>query len=139
MRGSAFGNMVSVGVSIPLPWDRANRQGQEAAARRAQAGEAQAKRDEMLRAHIDEVRRMRLEWHALRDRIARFRAEIVPLATERTQAALAAYSGGRGALAEVLAARRGEAEASLNALQLERDAARLWARLVYLLPNGAWK
>lgn len=139
VRGPAYANMFSVGVSIPLAWDAPHRQDQEAAARRAQAGEALAKRDEMLRAHVDEVLRMRVEWLATRERIARYRREIVPFAAERTQAALAAYSGARGTLADVLAARRGEAEARLNALQLERDSARLWARLVYLLPNGDWK
>jgi len=139
VRGSNFGNMFSVGVSIPLPWDAANRQSQDAAAKRAQAGEALARRDEMLRAHVDEVRRMRVEWLALRDRIARYGRDIVPLAEERTRSAMGAYAGGRGPLADVLAARRAESEARLGALQLERDAARLWSRLVYLLPDGAWK
>ena len=139
VRGSAYGNMFSIGVSMPLPWDAANRQDREASAKLAMAEEATARRDEMLRAHIAEVERMRIEWGALRERLARYRDEIVPLAVERTQAATAAYAGGRGALAEVLGARRGEYDARLAALQLELDAARLWARLTFLLPKGGWQ
>jgi outer membrane protein TolC len=36
-RGPEFSNMVSVGVSVPLPWDRANRQDREIAAKLAMA------------------------------------------------------------------------------------------------------
>lgn len=139
VRGPAYGNMFSIGVSMPLPWDAANRQDREAAAKLAMVAEATARRDEMLRAHIAEVERMRIEWGALRERLARYRAEIVPLAVERTQAATAAYAGGRGSLAEVLGARRAEYDARLAALQLELDAARLWARLTFLLPKGGWQ
>jgi outer membrane protein TolC len=139
VRGSAYGNMFSIGVSMPLPWDAANRQEREASAKLAQVEEATARRDEMLRAHVSEVERMRIEWGALRDRVGRYRAEIIPLAIERTQAATAAYAGGRGSLAEVLGARRGEFDARLAAVQLELDAARLWARLTFLLPKGGWQ
>jgi outer membrane protein TolC len=134
-RGSAFGNMFSIGVSIPLPWDTGNRQDREIAAKLAMVGEATAKRDELVRAHAAEVQAMLEEWQTGVQRLRRYREEIGPLARQRTQATLAGYAGGKGLLNEVLAARRGEFDTALQALQLEQEVARIWARLAYLLPD----
>jgi outer membrane protein TolC len=136
-RASRFGDMFSVGVSIPLPWDRANRQDRQLAAKLAAAQEAQAERDEALRQHVAEVRAMAQEWQSNRTRLARYEREIVPLATGRADAAVAAYRGGKSSQAEVLSARRAELEARLQALQLEAETARLWARLNFLIPREA--
>jgi outer membrane protein TolC len=132
-RGSMFGDMVSVGVSIPLPWDRANRQDRELAAKLAAVGQAQAQREELLRQHIAEVRSMFHEWESNRTRLVRYEREIVPLATARANASLAAYRGGKSNVNEVLAARRGELDARLQALQLEAETARIWAQLNFLV------
>jgi outer membrane protein TolC len=134
-RGPAFGNMVSIGVSIPWPWDAANRQDREAAARRAMAEEARATRDEMLRDHIAEVAALIEQWRVGRERQARFRGEILPDAHGRAEATLAAYAGGKSTLAEVLAARRGEFELRMQSLELDLEVARAWARLAFLLPD----
>ncbi|MGW8393147.1 TolC family protein [Pseudoduganella sp. HUAS MS19] len=133
-RGPGYPGMVSVGVSVPLQWDRGRRQERELSARLAMAGQAQAERDEALRAHVAEVRGQLAEWKAGRERIDRFEKEILPLAGARLEAVLAAYRGGKASLAEVLAARRSESEQRLQAMQLERDNARVWAQLTYILP-----
>ncbi|HEY0586845.1 MAG TPA: TolC family protein [Pseudoduganella sp.] len=133
-RGPGYPGMVSFGVSVPLQWDRGRRQDRELSARLAMAGQAQAERDEALREHLAEVRSQLAEWQAGRERIARFEKEVLPLASARTEAALAAYRGGKASLGEVLAARRSESEQRLQALQLERDNARVWAQLTYILP-----
>jgi outer membrane protein TolC len=57
------------------------------------------------------------------------------LATERTAAAMSAYRGGKSTLNEILSARRNETEVKLQAVQFEKEAARLWAQLTYLVPN----
>jgi outer membrane protein TolC len=135
-RGHAFSNMVSVGVSVPLQWDRKHRQNQEVAAKLALAEQAQGERDEMLRAHVAETRVMLVEWHNGRERIARYASELVPLAAGRSAAVLAAYRGGKATLADVLAARRNESDVRLQALQLEADTAKLWAQLNFLYPSS---
>jgi outer membrane protein TolC len=134
-RGPAYANMFSIGVSVPLPWDAANRQDREVASRLALADEARATRDEMLRAHVAEVGGMLEEWRSGRGRQARYRDEILPYSRERTTASLAAYSGGKSSLNDVLGARRGELDMKLQALQLDLDVARAWARLNFLLPD----
>ncbi len=136
-RGSSFSNMVSVGVSIPLQWDQKNRQDREVAAKVALTERAQAQQDDMVRAHVAEVRTMLNEWENGRERVARLERELVPLAKDRTEAALAAYRGGKSELAAVLAARRNEIDVRTQTLQLEMDTARIWAQLNFLVPEGA--
>lgn len=136
-RGSSFSNMFSVGVSVPLQWDQKNRQDREIAAKAALVEQARAQQEDVLRAHVAEVRSMLNEWENGRERIARYERELVPLASDRTEAALAAYRGGKSDLAAVLAARRNEIDVRTQTLQLEMDTARLWAQLNYLLPAEA--
>jgi outer membrane protein TolC len=135
-RPSKYGDMFSVMVSVPLPWDRANRQDREVAAKLATAEQARAARDEALRVHIAEFRTMEQEWESNRSRIARYEREIVPLVTARADATLAAYRGGKASQSDVLAARRAEIEARLQALAIESETARLWAQLNYLIPEN---
>ncbi|HYD78466.1 MAG TPA: TolC family protein [Paucimonas sp.] len=135
-RGPAYDNMVSVAVSIPLPWDRRNRQDRELASKLALAEQARARHEDAARAHGAEVRALINEWDSSRERAARLQRDLVPLAGERTQAALAAYRGNRGTLAEVLMARRNELEARMQLLQREMETARLWTQLNFLAPRS---
>jgi outer membrane protein TolC len=136
-RGPEFSNMISVGVSVPLPWDRGNRQDRDVASKLAMAEQARAQREEMFRAHVGEVRAMLEEWHNRRERLGRFERDLIPLGQERTRAALAGYQGGKASIAELLMARRNESEVRMQAVQLQMDTARVWARLEYLLPDHA--
>ncbi len=135
-RGSAFSNMVSIGVSIPLQWDQKNRQDREVASKVALAERAKAQQEEMLRAHLAEVRTMLNDWENGLERLARYERELTPLAKDRTQAALAAYRGGKGDLGAVLAARRNDLEVGTQTLQLEMATARVWAQITFLVPDG---
>ena len=133
-RGPAYSNMVSVGVSVPLQWDQKNRQDREVAAKLAVLDQARAEREDVLRAHTAEVRAMIAEWENDRERSARYARELVPLATERTQATLVAYRSAKASMGDVLLTRRNEIDVRMQALQLEADAARLWAQLSFLIP-----
>lgn len=135
VRGPKYANMFSVGVAIPLQWDQKNRQDRELASKLALADRAKAQQEDALRAHIAEVRTMLNEWENGHERSARYARELVPLAQERTRAALAAYRGGKGELNAVLAARRNEIEVRTQAVQLEMDTARAWAQLNFLVPD----
>lgn len=135
-RGPSYGNMVSVAVSIPLQWDHANRQDRELVSKLSMAEQARAQHEDAVRAHVAEVRTMLNEWDSNRERLARLQRELVPLAEERTQAALAAYRGNKGTLTDVLMARRNELDARMQVLQLEMDIARLWAQLNFLRPQS---
>jgi outer membrane protein TolC len=135
-RGAAYSNMVSIGVSIPLQWDRPNRQNRELSSKLAIVEQVRGERDDMLRAHLADTRNMIDEWQNDRERVARYERELVPLAGQRTLAAIAAYRGGKAGLTEVLAARRNDIDVRLQALQLAGETDRLWAQLNFLLPTG---
>jgi outer membrane protein TolC len=115
---------------------QANRQSErEIALMRARRDEARAARDEKLRAKVAETRIMIDEWQHARDRRDRYANELVRLARERTLATLVAYRGGKASLTDVLAARRAESEAQVQSVEMEREAARIWARLDFALPE----
>lgn len=138
-RGPGYSDMLSVGLSVPLQWDQKNRQNRELSSKLAQVEQAKAEREDTLLAHVAEVRAMLNEWHTNRQRQTRYEKELTPLANSRTTATVAAYRGGKAALADVLAARRGEIDVRLQALQLAQETDRLWAQLNFLFPqNGGY-
>ncbi len=134
-RGPAYSNMVSINLSVPLQWDRKNRQDRELAAKLAGIDEARARREELQRAHEAEVRAMLQEWRSHEDRLRRYDASLLPLASQRSEAAIASYRAGSGPLTAVLDARRNEVDVRLERLRIEMDRARIWAQLNYLLPS----
>jgi len=134
-RGPAYSNMVSIGVSIPLQWDQKNRQNRELAAKLAMVDEAKARYEDMLRSHEAEVRGWLNDWQTGKDRVARYRSELVPNARQRTEATLTAYRTGKSDLAVALAARRDEIDTRMQALTLELETARSWAQLYLLVPK----
>jgi len=135
-RGPAYSNMISINLSVPLQWDRTNRQDRELAAKLAMVEQVRAERDEVTRMVAVEALAMLQEWHSDRGRLTQYDASLLPLAAERTRASIAAYRGGSGPLTAVLEARRGEIDTRMDRLQLEMEAARLWARINYLMPVG---
>ena len=136
-RGSAYSNMVSVGVSIPLQLDRANRQDRDVAAKQALLTAAHAKYQDALTAHEAEVRVLQNDWASGKERVAQLIADLLPASSQRTQAALTAYGTGKADLGSALAARRDEIDARLQVLTLEMETARLWAQLNYIVADGS--
>lgn len=133
-RGPAYSNMVSINVSIPLQWDQQSRQGREVAAKLAIVEQMRAQREEATREHIADTHMWLQEWQSDRDRMVHFDSTLMPLASERTRAAIAAYRAASGPLTAVLEARRMEIDTRMDRLRLEMEAASLWAQLEYLLP-----
>jgi outer membrane protein TolC len=134
-RGIGYSNMVTLELTVPLQIRRAYRQDPKLAAKLAEASQAKAEREEMLRAHTAQISTMIDAWDSARERRERYRSSIIPLAADRSLAALAAYRGGKASLNDLLVAQRAELDARLKALQLEESAARLWAQLTF--PNSA--
>jgi outer membrane protein TolC len=132
-RGAAFGDMMSVNLSVPLQTDRVQRQDREVAARRANLERVRDEREEALRAAVSEARATLATWQGARARLARYDATLLPLAADRVQAALAGYRGAGASLATVLEARRAELDTRLERLRLERETARLAVQLQDML------
>ena len=130
-RGPAYSNMISIGVSVPLPISRGERQDRELAARLAQRDQARDQLADARRRHASEFNAMRIEWLALRERQRELESALLPVVRQRVEALLAAYGSGQQNLTAVLEARRAEVDARVQILELERDSARMWARLRY--------
>jgi outer membrane protein TolC len=137
-RGTGYSNMATLELTVPLQIRRAYRQDPKLAAKLAEASQAKAERQDMLREHAADIAAAIDTWESTRDRRNRYRTTIIPLAADRTVAARAAYQGGKATLTDMLSAHRAEIDARLKALELEATAARLWAQLAFLtLPPDA--
>jgi cobalt-zinc-cadmium efflux system outer membrane protein len=134
-RGSQFGDMVSLGVSIPLQWDQVNKQNRELAASLERVEQVRLEREEMRREHLFEVQRLLANWRSNLNRLKDYDKTLIPLATERVRATLAAFSGGKASLSEVLDAQRMVTDTRLERLRIEKQSAALWAELEYLIPQ----
>ena len=134
-RGPAYSNMLSIGVRIDLPIFQSRRQDPAVASKVALVEQVRAQAEDARRAHAAEIDIMLADWNAANARLQRYAAELLPLAHERTEVTLAGYRGGKGELALVLEARKGEIETRMNQLQAHGELARAWAQLNFLLPD----
>ncbi|MEC5216741.1 outer membrane protein TolC [Actimicrobium sp. GrIS 1.19] len=135
LRGPAYSNMASIGLSRPIQWDQGNRQDRAVSARLAGLEQARAERDEALRDRIAQTRMQLTDWEIGLQRHARYDTALLPLARQRSAATESAWRSGKATLTELLQARRGEIEVKLVALEHEAAIARLWAQLNFLLPD----
>lgn len=130
-RGGAYSNMVSVGVTIPLPLDRRNRQNRDVAEKAELATKARLMYEDTLRQVQADIRSQSETLASGRERIANLSASLLPAADQRVQLANAAYRAGTGSLADTFAARRAQLDAQLQVLDLRRDVSQTWAQLEY--------
>lgn len=135
-RGSEFSDMVSINLSVPLQWRQDQRQDRELAAKLALIERARAEREDLQRAGEAEVRALLQQWQSHEKRLRRHDEALLPLAEQRSSAALSAYRGGTGGLPSVLEARRDAVEVHMERLEIEADIARLWSRLEFLNPQA---
>ncbi len=131
-RGSAFSDMVSLAVSVPLTWDQKNRQDRNVSAQLARAAQARAEREETLRERLTETKRWFHTWRSHLARLSDYDANLIPLAASRTEAELLAYRNGKAGLSSVLESRRLEIGMRIERLRIEMATAALWVELEYL-------
>ncbi len=130
-RGGAYSNMVSVGVTIPLPLNRRNRQNRDVAEKAELATKARLMYEDTLRQVQADIRTQSETLASGRERIANLSTSLLPAADQRVQLADAAYRAGTGSLADTFAARRAQLDAQLQVLDLRRDVSQTWAQLEY--------
>jgi outer membrane protein TolC len=130
-RGGAYSNMVSVGVTIPLPVNRKNRQNRDVAEKAELATKARLMYEDTLRQVQADIRSQSTILASGRERIANLSQSLLPAADQRVQLANAAYRAGTGSLADTFAARRAQLDAQLQVLDLRREVSQTWAQLEY--------
>jgi outer membrane protein, heavy metal efflux system len=130
-RDPAFGDMVSLQVSIDLPLFAAKRQDPVIAAKRLQLNRIESERETMLREHGEELEGQLAEHERLQRAVVRQQQTFIPLAHEKVDLTLASYAAGNNDLTSVLTARRELIESRWKAIDLESELAQLEARLYY--------
>lgn len=134
-RGAAFSDMVSIEFRVGLPLFSRYRQDPMISAKRAERTRLGAERDAELRMHAAEVASQLAAWEAARKRIDLFERERLPLARQRSQAALAGFQAGRVELTSLLASNVAEIELQRSYAALIRELGQAWAFLRYLQPE----
>ena len=130
-RDPAYGDMVSVGVSINLPFFGKHRQDPLIASRESEANRARlirdaGERDVLVALDSD------LADHAMHmRRLENARNTLVPLAKRRAELDMASYAAGKLDLGSALLSTLAEAEAEVDALSRETDVARDTIRINY--------
>lgn len=134
-RGPEFSDMVSLEFRIGLPLFTKYRQNPVVSAKHAALRRLEAQRDAEVRMHTAEVGQMIVEWEQLGAQLKQYEAEILPLARERSRAALASYRAGRGDLRLALEAYAQQIDFIVEHAQLTNARGRAWASLRYLGPE----
>jgi outer membrane protein TolC len=132
-RGPQYPDMLSFQIRMELPWQKAQRQQPQIAAKLKEAERVEAEREDTLRKHAEEVDGQLAELAAMDRMRERIERELLPLAADRVTLATAAYQSARGDLAAVLAARREAVEARLRLIDLDSQRAALRVRLTTLI------
>lgn len=131
-RGSAFSDMVSLEFRVGLPLFGRNRQDPMIRAKRAAVSQLEAERETELRMHAAEVASMLAAWDSAARRIDLYERERLPLARQRSQAALAGYQAGSAQLFPVLTSHVAEIELQRDYAELLKALGQAWAYLRYL-------
>ena len=126
-----YSDMVSVGVSIPLPVSPGERQDRETAAKLALVDKADAGLAELVRAATAEYQGLAGDRQRLSERIDHYRDGVVTPAQQRTAAALAGYRSNQLPLSTLFEARHAEVDAQRKLLALQREFARVQAQLAF--------
>jgi len=128
---TGFSNMVSVGISVPLPIAPGQRQDRELASRLARVDQAGAELAEAQRAARLEYQTLRSDAERLQQRLDRYQAAVVVPLRQRTEAALAAYRSNQAPLTTVFEARHMELDSQRRQLQLRHELSKVQAQLVF--------
>lgn len=134
-RGAAFSDMVSLQVRVGLPLFSRYRQEPMVRAKRAELTRLEAERDAELRMHAAEVTEMLAAWESASKRMDLYERERLPLARQRSQAALAGFQAGRVELTNLLASHVAEIETQRSYAELLTELGQAWAFLRYLEPG----
>jgi outer membrane protein TolC len=132
-----FSEMITVRATVGLPIFQGQRQDREKAAARSDFRAAVASRANLQREFESRAALVHHDLTQFTQRARSLEGEAMPSARQREQSAEAAYGGGRGSLAEVLAARQARLELELRVLELEVNAFKRSIELDYFVNRGA--
>lgn len=127
-------DMIGIEVGISLPLFPGNRQDQDISARYAERDAVKDEHEEARRAQREAVAAGLAAWQGDGKQVETYRDKLLPLASDRSRTALAAYRGG-GSLQPWLEARRDEIDMRMAYANALAAWGKAWAQLAYLIPD----
>jgi outer membrane protein TolC len=127
-------DMIGIEVGVSLPLFPGSRQDQDISARYAERDAVKDEHEDARRAQREAVAAGLAEWQGDDTQVNTYRDKLLPLATDRSRTALAAYRGG-GSLQPWLEARRDEIDTRVAYAKALAAWGTAWAQLAYLIPN----
>lgn len=134
-RGPQFSNMVSIEARIDLPLFGSKRQDPNIASKQALVDQIADEREAARRMHTADLQKTLATWHSAVERVQRYEKELLPLADDRADTALAAYRGGNGSLQASLTAMDNAIEQRLAYTDLTSALGQSWAALYFAFPK----
>jgi len=134
-RGPRFSNMISIEARIDLPLFAGRRQDPTIASKQALVEQIADEREAARRMHTAELQKTLSAWRSANERVQRYEKELLPLADDRADAALAAYRGGSGNLQASLAALDNTIEQRIAYTDLVSTLGQSWATLYFAFPK----
>ena len=134
-RGPQYSNMISLEFRVGLPIFPTHRQDSTIASKQAAVMQIEAEREDARRMHTAELRKTLTAWRSAGERVQRYEHDLLPLADDRAEAALAAYRGGRGDLQASLTALDEAIEQRIVYTELQNTFGQAWAALHFAFPE----
>jgi len=134
-RGPRYSNMISLEFRVGLPIFPAHRQDSTIASKQAAVAQIEAEREDARRMHTADLRKTLAAWRSAGERARRYEHDLLPLADDRAEAALAAYRGGRGDLQASLTALDESVEQRIVYTELQNTFGQAWAVLHFAFPE----
>ncbi|MBM3069892.1 TolC family protein [Lelliottia sp. RWM.1] len=134
-RAEGYDDMAGVMFSVDLPIFQSKRQDKDYAADVSRSMQAVDQLTLIKREHVAQVQSLVAQYQAAQTLWQRQRQEILPLQRQRLDVMTAQYRSGQTDLPGLLEARRSVLDTELAANQAEREMARTWAAIQWLIPQ----
>ena len=134
-RAEGYDDMAGVMFTVDLPLFQSGRQDKDYAAELSRSLQAVDELTLIKREHIAQVQSLVAQYQAAQTLWQRQRDEVLPLQHQRLAVLNAQYRSGQSELPALLEARRSVLDSELAVNQAEREMARIWAAIQWLIPQ----
>lgn len=134
-RAQGYEDMAGVMFTVDLPLFTSQRQDKDHAADLSRSMQANDRLAQTTREHRAQIRTLIANYRAAQALWQRQREEVTPLVRQRAMLLAAQYRAGQTQLPELLEARRAVLDSELSTLQAEKELARAWAAIQWLIPQ----
>jgi len=134
-RAEGYDDMAGVMFTVDLPLFQSRRQDKDYAAEASRSMQAVDQLTLIQREHVAQVQSLVAQYQAAQTLWQRQRDDLLPLQHQRLAVLAAQYRSGQSELPALLEARRSVLDTELAANQAEREMARTWAAIQWLIPQ----